>query len=373
MVRLLPRRFSKFHLAGLVLVAGAALLTIQFHYSRSKEVAAVRQARGAAIERGPRVEVVSATQGPKERLITLLADVRPFATATLYSKVSGYLKKVYADKGDTVETGQVLAEIKSPELDQQYASAVADLENKRRNHTRIKDLASRAITSQVVAQQAETDATMAEANVSGLATMKAYQTVRAPFSGRVTARFADPGALITNAQTNQTSSLPLMALSDDSKLRIYVYLQQQDVPFVKIGDPADVVDASNPNRRLTATIARMTGELDTRTRTMLVEINIDNKDRFLVPGSFAYVVLHVPIDSYPQIPVAGLVVRGNDYLVAALDNDIIRFKPVKIASTDGAIASLSDGVQVGDKVAINVPDEVTNGSRVQAVPAARAR
>lgn len=361
------QRVSKFHVAGVILLAGAAGLAAYFHYSRNREVAAIREARGAVIEHGPRVEVISATQGPKERLITLLADVRPYATATLYSKVSGYLKNVYVDKGDAVEAGQVLAEIESPELDQQYASAVADLENKRRNHTRAKELLARAIASQVAAQQAETDAIMAEANVAGLATMKSYQTVRAPFNGRVTARFADPGALITNAQTNQTSSLPLMSLSDDSRLRVYLYLQQQDVPFVHVGDTAEVVDASNPERHVTTTVTRMTGELDPRTRTMLVEIDIDNSQHFLVPGSFAYVVLHVPIESYPQIPIAGLVVRGNDYLVAALDNDVIRFKPVKLAVTDGAVASLSDGISVGDKIAINVPDEVTNGSRVQPV------
>ena len=352
-------------LVVLVAVAATAYIT----YARKQDISAIREARGSALERGMRVETIDAKQGPKERLVTLLADVRPFATATLYAKVSGYLKNVTVDKGDRVDGGQVVAEIESPEIDQQYASAVADLTNKRRNNERVKDLAARSISTQVTANQAETDAAMAEANVAGLATMKSYQTVKAPFSGRVAARFADPGALITNAQTNYTSAQPLMTISDDSQLRIYAYIQQIDVPFVHAGDVAEVVDASNADRKKMATITRMTGELDQRTRTMLIEIQLDNKDRFLVPGSFAYVVLHIPIESYPQVPVSGVITRGSDQVVATIENETVRFRPIKVAATDGSTVSISDGLKVGERIAINLPDEVTNGSRVRPVKA----
>ena len=98
-----------------------------------------------------------------------------------------------------------------------------------------------------------------------------------------------------------------------------------------------------------------------------IEVNIDNSEGFLASGSFAYVIVHIPIKSYPQIPVSGLIVRGNDSLVAVLDNDTLRFKPVRVASTDGNTISIADGLSVNDKIAINLPDEVTNGSRVQAV------
>ena len=185
--------------------------------------------------------------------------------------------------------------------------------------------------------QFETDARMAQAVIAGLSTMKGYQIIRAPFGGRVTARFTDPGALITNAQTNQVSSQPVMTISDDSRLRVYAYVQQQDVPFVHVGGTAEVVDASDPERGMMAKVSRMTGELDARTRTMQVEVNIDNSEGFLVPGSFAYVTLHVPIKSYPQIPVTGLLTRGTDQFVAVLDDNVVRFKTVKVASTDGRV------------------------------------
>ena len=179
--------------------------------------------------------------------------------------------------------------------------------------------------------------------------MKGYQTVRAPFAGRVTARFVDPGALVTNAQTNITSALPMMTISDDSRLRVFSYVQQMDVPFVNVGDIAVVTDASNPERSKKAKVTRMTGELEPRTRTMLIEVNIDNADGFFIAGSFAYVTLHVPIKSYPQIPVSGLLVRGNDSFVAMVENDTLRYKPIRVAATDGNTVTVAEGLRQGDR------------------------
>ena len=107
------------------------------------------------------------------------------------------------------------------------------------------------------------------------------------------------------------------------------------MPFVNVGDEAEVIDASNPERKMKAKVTRMTGELETRTRTMQIEVNIDNSEGFLAAGSFAYVTIHIPIKSYPQIPVSGLLVRGAETFVAVLENDTLRYKPIKVASTDG--------------------------------------
>src|SRR5215218_1466500 len=360
-------RTLAFYLLGIVVVAGAGLAAGYFHVTRNQDVAAAREARAAAVEIGPRVEVMTVEAGPPKRTITLLADVRSLAVATLYSKVSGYLKSVAVDKGDRVEAGQIVAQIESPEIDQQYAAAVTDLEHKKRNLERSRDLLSRGNTTQVAMLQFETDARVAEANVKGLETMKGYQIIRAPFAGRVTQRYVDPGALITNAQTNYVSALPIMTISDDSRLRVYCYVQQQDVPFINVGDTADIIDASNPERRMKAKVSRMTGELETRTRTMQIEINIDNTEGFLVAGSFANVVLHIPIQSYPQIPVSGLLVRGNDSFVAMVENDTLRYKPIRVATTDGNTVTVAEGLKKGDRIAINLPDEMTDGAKVQPI------
>ena len=236
---------------------------------------------------------------------------------------------------------------------------------------RTRELYAKGIATQVALNQAETDATVAENTVAVLETQRSYQTVRAPFGGRVTARFVDPGALITNAQTNVTSALPMLTISDDTKVRIYAYVQQADAPFVHVGDAVDVSDASNPDRKKVGSITRMTGELDQKTRTMLIQVDLDNSDTFFIPGSFAYLTLHVPLVSQPQIPVTALLMRSDQSSIAMVDGEVVKFRPVKVASTDGATITIADGVKAGDKIAINVPDEVTDGSRIQPVAASR--
>jgi len=364
-----PARSIKFHLFGVLLLALVAVSVGYFHVARKQEVEKVREVRGAIAERGPRIEVVTTQDGPSQRAIKLLGDVRSSATTTLFGKVSGYISRISVDKGDRVEAGQAVAEVASRELDQQYASAAADLANKRRNLTRVRELYEHGNTTEVAKLQAETDATMAENNVAVLATNKGYQIVQAPFSGRVTQRFVDVGAFITAGATTFTSASPIVTISDDTRVKVFLYIQQVDAPFVQVGDKVEVADADNPTRTKLATLTRINGELDARSRTMLAEVHLDNLDGFLVPGSFAQVKLNVPIKSYPQIPVTALLTRGEANYVAVLDKDVVRFKSVKIFSTDGATVAIAEGLQTGQKVAINVSDEITDGSRVQPVEA----
>jgi membrane fusion protein, multidrug efflux system len=356
-----------FYATSIVALAAAAGTVYYIHKSRSLEIGTVREARAAIAERGPRIEIVNATASPTERTIKLLGDVRSGASATLYAKVAGYLKTISVDKGDRVEAGEVLAQIESPELEQQYAGASADLANKRRNFARIKELFAKGIATQVALNQAETDATISENIVGALETTKSYQTVKAPFAGRITARFVDPGALITNAQANVTSAMPMVTLSDDRRIRVYAYVQQADAPFVRIGDKAELSDASTPERKKTAAVTRVTGELDQKTRTMLIEVHVDNSDDFFVPGSFVYVTLTVPIESVTRIPVTALLTRGDKTNVAVLDKNVVKFRPITVASTDGANINVIAGLKPGEQVAVNLPDEVTDGSRIQPV------
>ncbi len=360
-------RSATFYFAGIVMLLAAGAAVGYFHWTHNQEVAIARDARESTAERGPRIDIVKIEQGPSERSIRLLGDVRASSTTTLYAKVPGYIKTVLADKGDRIEEGQLLAEITAPELDQQYAAASADLANKQRNLSRIRDLFTRGNTTEVAKLQAETDATVAENNVAALATMKDYQAVRAPYAGHIIQRYVDPGAFITSGQTTFVSATPIVTIADDTRVKVYLYLQQVDVPSVHIGDFVELADAERPERTRTAAISRMNGELDVKSHTMLAEVNVDNSDGFFVPGSFAYVTLRVGVTSYPQIPVTALLTRGSDNFVAVFENEHVHMKRVKVASTDGSIVSLSDGVKAGQQVAINVPDEVTDGSRIQPV------
>jgi RND family efflux transporter MFP subunit len=318
--------------------------------------------------RGTRVEVITVDQTPPIREVTLLGDARAYSTATVYGKVSGYVRKIMVDKGDKVEAGQVIAEIESAEIDHQYISAIADLDNKKRLAQRQRELVRNQYASAQAGENAETGERMAAARVAELAAMKSYQVLRAPFAGTVAARFVDVGALVQNATTNQASNQPVVIISDSSRLRVYVYVEQRDAPFVHIGDMSRIADASNPSRNIRAPIARVTGELDPSTRTMLVEINVDNPNGFFLPGSFVSVTLEIPTPVYARVPSTALIMRGVDPFVAVIaDDNKIRFQPVRVATTDGRQVSLMDGVVPGQRVAVNLPSSLAEGSRIQPV------
>jgi RND family efflux transporter MFP subunit len=361
-----PHGTRRLRLGGATLVGTAAVAVAALWMGHSMHLANARQEQAATVAKGPHLASVAVAAGPTERVVTLLADTRPYRSVTLYSKVSGYLRTLGVDRGDPVRAGQVVAEIDAPETDSQYASAHADLQNKKRLAERAKALHERGTIAQQTAENADTEARMAEAQVAQLATLKAYEVLRAPFDGVVTARYADPGTLVQNAANNQTSSQPVITISDTSRLRVDVHVEQRDVPYVHAGDLAEVVDGANPERRIAARITRTADELDPRTRTLFVEIELDNADRFLVPGSFAYVKLHLPVESLPQVPANALVQRGDKSYVAVLRDDAtVQLRPVAIATTDGEHVSLAKGAGVGERVLIDVPDEIADGSRVQ--------
>ena len=367
-----PFRSLLVYLIGALLIGGAALTALRLWRDKDAQLVSAREATAAELAKGPAVQVATIEQGPKERQITLLADTRPYQTATLYGKVGGYLKSIAVDRGDRVKAGQVVAEVESAETDRQYDAAVSDLQNKRKNAEREGDLVKHGWTSVQSADQANTAYQMAQANMEQLAVMKSYEVLRAPFDGTVTARFVDIGALVQSSVTNQTSNQPVMIIADMSRLRVDVYVEQKDVPYVHVGDLADVVDGANSERKAQAHISRTAEQLDPRTRTLFVELEVDNSNGFLVPGSFAYVTLHVPVPAYPELPVAGLVVRGSNTFIADIGADsTVRLQPVKVANTDGIRASLAEGGRVGERVALNLPEEVSDGGRVRPIVPAR--
>jgi len=368
------RRAGSFllYLIGLVVVAGAAFTGVRLWQDKDARLIAAREAMAEGLAKGPAVQVTTIAEGPKERLITLLGDTRPYQVATLYGKVGGYLKTVAVDRGDHVKAGQVLAEVESAETDRQYDSAVSDLENKKKNAERENALVGRGWTSVQSADQANTSYRMAQAAMEQLAVMKSYEILRAPFDGTVTARFVDVGAMVQSSITNQTSNQPVMTIADMSRLRVDVYVEQKDVPYVHVGDLADVADGANADRKVRARIARTAEQLDPRTRTLFTELDVDNSEGFLLPGSFAYVTLHVPVPSYPEIPVAALLVRGSSTFIASVSSDsTVKLQAVKVATTDGTRVSLAEGGRVGERVALNLPDEVSDGSRVRPIENAR--
>jgi RND family efflux transporter MFP subunit len=332
--------------------------------SRHAAVASERDERAAELATGRRVRVARAALSSSERVVEVQGEARPFASVTLYAKVSGYLKQIKVDKGDRVRAGDVIGTIESPEIDRQYDAAVADARYKRANADRAAALAGPGVVAAREADAQVGQAQVAEATVQALGTQRSYETLRAPFAGTVTARFADPGALVQNAANAQTSALPVVTVSDTTRLRVYVYVDQRDAASVHPGDSAEVSIPDGP--RLLARVTRRADELDPKTRTMLVEVDVDNRDGGVVAGSFVWVKLKVRSAPLVQVPAAALDLRGKAARVGLVTNGYLAMRPVEVADLDGAIVRLRAGVANGDWVALDAGD-LEDGARVQPV------
>jgi RND family efflux transporter MFP subunit len=374
MVELNPGGDNRFRRGAILALAAAAVVAVLVVVVRHLSLSSARADLDQAAAKGPVVQVVEAGSSAALQKVTVLASVTPYQQATLYAKVSGYLSKVLVDKGDAVKAGQLLATIESQETDAQFNSARADLTNKQRIAQRYNQLLRQNAIAAQQADQADADSRVAKATLDQFATLKSYQRLVAPFDGRVTARFADPGALVQNATTSQTAAQPVVTISDDTRLRIDAYVQQDVAPFVHEGDSAEIVDAANTGRSVSAKITRVAGQLDPRTRTMLVEVVLDNRERFLLGGSFAYMTLHVPVSSATQVPVGALVTRGNDQFVAVVGSDSrLHYVKVVVASTDGDTVALAGGIKPGTRLAVDLPAEASDGTLVNPVKSAAGK
>lgn len=350
---------------AVLVVIGAVVLV-----ATSRNAAAEREGRARTdeVQKGPRVRTAAASLSAPLRQLELQGEARPFASVTLYAKVSGYLKEIRVDKGDKVKAGQVLAVIASPEIDRQYDAATADAGYKRANARRAAELAGPGVVSVVEAETQVGQAKVAEAQVATLLQQKSYEMLRAPFAGTVTARYADPGALVQAATGAQTGALPLATVSTPERLRVYVYVGQYDAGYVRVGDAAKVAIPDRSDIVVEGRVARRADELDPRTRMMLVEVDVDNRDGRIVPGSFVTVTLSVATPPAVQVPVEALVLRGKEARVFVVDGETVHERPVVIADNDGSTARLLRGLRSGEVVALNLGDNVADGARVQPAP-----
>jgi membrane fusion protein (multidrug efflux system) len=365
--------FMVFYIVAFVLVAVASATVWWFWQDKQSHLADETKTRAAQLDAGPTVVMGQSIRGSAARKINLTGELRPWKATTLYSKVGGYLSKITVDVGDRVHAGQLIAEVQAPELEAEYKSTVSEMENRERQALRTRDLAAKGFFSQQALDNADTDVRTARGRVDTLRSQMGYRSLYAPYAGVVTGRYVDPGALITNAANNQTSSQPVVTVSDPSKLRVSVYVEQVDARFVRPDIEAEIIDTANPTQRIKAKVSRVAGELDPRTRTLLAEIDFDNRGGAFIPGSFVNVSLMVPQTSYIEVPASALVVRDRKNFVAVLEADNhIKLTPIEIAGTDGASVKIASGLSEGVRVVLSLPNTVPDGAKVNpaAAPAA---
>jgi RND family efflux transporter MFP subunit len=355
------------YLIGIVILFVVAGGVVTLWLTRTASAKAEAEERKQEVQSGPMVRLARAALSPAGRKLELQGEARPFASVTLYAKISGYLKRILVDKGDRVRADQLIAEVESPELDRQYEAAVADAKYKQADAKRTAALAGPGVVSARDAELSASQANVADAQVRAMNTQREYQVLRAPFTGTVTARFVDPGMLVQSAANAQTSAQPVVTISQTEKLRVYVYVDQRDAADVKVGDQAEVRTPDRPatEKPRIGQVTRLSRELDVKTRTMLVEVDLDNKDNAIVAGSFVQVSLSLKSAPRVELPVETLVLRGKSAFVPVVKDGVVNYRPVLIAENDGARVRLAGGVAVGEEVALNLGDSVADGTHVR--------
>jgi RND family efflux transporter MFP subunit len=345
-------------------------LTTELVLARSVRITRQTDELEHQIAMGPRVLVAPVIHAPRSRTIEIPATIHGYVETPVYAKIAGYLKTIPVDKGDRVEAGQVIANLDTPELDQQVANARASYGIALLTYQRDEALRRDDAVAQQVADEARASMVEAKATLDQLAAMQAYKVIRAPFSGIITARYVDQGALVPQVTTPSAASTPLVAMATLSPLRVYASAPQSVAPFIRNGDAAKITVTEYPQRTFKGVVARHPEALTIDTRTMLVEVDLSNEDRTLYPGMYATLVLDVATPAgVPMVPDDALVFRGGKPYVPVVRGGHLRLAAVTLGYDNGVDVEITEGVTDQDMVALNVGQAASDGEPVQPVTA----
>jgi RND family efflux transporter MFP subunit len=329
------------------------------------------------------VSIVSPERTTPAQEIILPGNVQPFTTSPIYSRTNGYLKKWYVDIGAHVKQGQLLAVIETPEVDQQLEQSLSNLNTAKANLALAQITKTRYETllkSHAVAQQDVDNADgnfnantatveAAEANVKQLQALQSFEDIYAPFDGVVTARNTDIGDLI-NSGSNGGVKTDLFHIAQPGVLRVYVNVPEEYSQGVKVGMTAGLALAEFPGRVFQGKLVRTSDSINVSTRTLLIEIDVDNPAGTLLTGSYAEVHLKVPSQSSTfLLPVNTLIFRSEGLQVGIVKNGNVVLQTVTPGHDFGNQIEIVAGLKANDQVIINPPDSIVSGQKVQIVQA----
>jgi RND family efflux transporter MFP subunit len=354
-----------------LLIAGTATLIAR----RSQERALAKETERSTI---PTVAIVHPQAEKPDEELVLPGSLLAFAESPIYARTSGYLVRWYKDIGSRVHEGDLLATIDAPEVDQELNQTraarqqiVAQLELAKSSAERWENLRkSDSVSAQEADQQtsaykqAQANLAAADANVRRLEQLENFKKVYAPFSGVITKRNVDPGALI-NAGAG-ASGRELFDIARIDPLRVYTSVPQAYAPFIKVGGQTTVTLQEFPGQRFLGKIARTAESIDPNTRTLLTEVDVSNKDGRLLPGSFGEV--HFAVGSNVNkvtVPVNAMLFRAEGPRLAVVDeNHKIQLRPINIGRDYGTSLEILGGVSTEDNIVINPPDSLQEGQGV---------
>ena len=355
-------------------------------YSGIHQRAASESALGSSTERAalPTVNVVQPTSEALSQEVVLPGNTQPFNDTPIYARTNGYLKHWYVDIGAHVKQGQLLAEIETPEIDQQLDQARADLKNAQANEQLAQTTAARwqnllktnsvskqetdQAVSNLSAQQASVDSSAA--NVHRLEQLQSFEKVTAPFAGVITARNTDIGALINAGAGSAPQELFHMAAVNT--LRVYVAVPEVDTDAAQTGAKATLTLDEFPGEIFPGTIVRNSDSIDAASRTLNVEVDVDNTQGRIKTGAYAMVHLkrapttHASAQSQSlTIPSNTLLFRSEGLRVGVVRDGRAELVPVTIGRDFGATVEVVAGLQPTDRVIVNPSDSLTSGTPVE--------
>lgn len=378
-------------------IAFAVLLLIGFlivHLDKAYSARALARETQASAAAVPTVEVVEVQPAAAAGSLTLPGETAAWYQSTIYARVDGYVSHWSVDIGDHVSAGALLATIDTPELDAELAAARAKLEVAR-SQVRVKqaDAAFARSTYErwrdsprgVVSDQeredkkaadasaaAQLDAAQAqvrldEADVERLSAFEHFKRVTAPYAGTITERRIDIGNLVTAGSSANTTLLYRM--SQDDPIRVFVDVPQSAAQeLMQPGVPARVMMGGASGECIAAAITRTSNAIDPKARTFRVELDVPNPTRRLLPGLYVRVAFQLQDSGLSQVPAAALSFRPAGPTVAAVEADgTVRFRTVTIARDDGDQVELSSGVSEGERLVLNVGNQITEGEKVRIV------
>jgi RND family efflux transporter MFP subunit len=365
----------------IILIGVLAVLLIAIFFgihSRVRAGAALAEATEKSAT--PVVNIIHPEAGAPNQEIALPGNVQAFSDTPIYARTSGYLKRWYFDIGAHVKQGDLLAEIDTPEVDDQLQQARADLATAQANLQLAEITAKRnedLLKSKSIATQDRDNAVGAynadktivnskQADMTRLQRLQSYEKVYAPFAGIITARSTDVGALIDAGAA--PAARELFHLSSIDKLRTYVAVPQAYSRAIQIGSHADVTLDEFPGQRFQGTLVRTSNAIDPVARTLMVEVDVDNPDGHLLPG--AYATVHIPLPSDLRtatvtVPSNTLIFRKEGLQVALVRDGKAQLVPVKVGRDYGDKVEIVTGLQTADNVIIDPADSLVGGSAVQ--------
>ena len=377
---------------GLALAVVLLLAFLLVHFTKShSERGLARETRTAAASL-PAVDVVVVHGGSAAASLTLPGETAAWYESTIYARVSGYVAKWYVDIGDQVKNGQLLASIDTPELDAELLAAKAKLQVSEAQvkvkeadatfaastYARWRDSPKGVVSEQeredkkagdssAVAQLAAARAQVNsdQADVDRLTAFEQFKHVTAPYAGTIVERRIDIGNLVTAGSSSSTTSL--YRIAQDDPIRVFVDIPQSAAPdLMKVGVPATISTDDLSGHTIAAHITRTSDAVDPKARTFRAELDVPNPDRRLVSGLYVQVGFKLQNSGMSQIPAAALLFSAGGPEVAVVDSDgSVRFQAVTIGRDDGDKVELSSGVTDGQRLVLNISNQIIAGEKVR--------